>query len=209
MRYYWVLQKMSLRAYYRNRQALAFGLFFPIIIIVIFGLLNFGGATKVDIGVVDQSGGSAGALLLEPLRHIDAVNLHTGGSQSSDVDALKQGNRALVAVPPPGLGQPNGPSIAAYLNQGGLQQAQVGVAILNQVANQASFQKANIQRPAYAVQVQSLPGKSQSYTDFLVPGIIGLTIMLNGIFGIAFALPRLRQSGVLRRLLATPMRRLD
>ena len=36
------LQLISLKAYYRNRQAIFFSLIFPLVIMVIFGLLHLG-----------------------------------------------------------------------------------------------------------------------------------------------------------------------
>jgi ABC-2 type transport system permease protein len=54
--------------------------------------------------------------------------------------------------------------------------------------------------------VQVLPGQNTTYTDFLVPGIIALSIMQTGIFSVAFAFVQQKQTGVLRRLMATPMK---
>lgn len=45
------------------------------------------------------------------------------------------------------------------------------------------------------------------YVDFLVPGLIGLNIMSSGMWGVAFVIVETRQKKLLKRLLATPMRR--
>jgi ABC-2 type transport system permease protein len=42
------------------------------------------------------------------------------------------------------------------------------------------------------------------YIDFLVPGIVGMTVMQLGLFGVAFGFVHLKRSGALRRLFATP-----
>ncbi|MDQ6746873.1 MAG: ABC transporter permease, partial [Candidatus Dormibacteraeota bacterium] len=80
--------------------------------------------------------------------------------------------------------------------------------IVDQVATGFSFQVLHAQ-PPYVVETRDLPGKSLTYIDTLIPGIIGFSIMQTGIFSLAFALVRLRDAGVLRRLLATPMRITD
>ena len=45
------------------------------------------------------------------------------------------------------------------------------------------------------------------YIDFLVPGLIGLNIMSSGMWGIAWVIVETRQKKLLKRLVATPMRR--
>ncbi len=49
-----VLLTTSIKAYYRNRSAMFFSLLVPLLIMVIFGLLNLGGnSTSETVGVVD------------------------------------------------------------------------------------------------------------------------------------------------------------
>ena len=47
------------------------------------------------------------------------------------------------------------------------------------------------------------------YIDFLVPGLIGLGLMSTGLWGIGFSLSEMRTKKLLKRLMATPMRRSD
>jgi ABC-type multidrug transport system permease subunit len=47
------------------------------------------------------------------------------------------------------------------------------------------------------------------YIDFLIPGLMGLNIMGGGLFGVGFVLVDMRVRKLLKRLLATPMRRSD
>lgn len=44
-----------------------------------------------------------------------------------------------------------------------------------------------------------------SYADFLLPGILALVVMQSGLFAVAGNLVAMRQRGLLKRLLATPM----
>ena len=208
MRHYRTILTMSIRAYYRNPQAIFFGLVFPLVIMIIFGLLNLGAPTKVEVGIVDNANNAASKAFIAGLQSVDAVTLHTGDSQQGELDLLNAGKRDLVAVIPAGLGGASSPAMTAYLNQARQEQAQVARAILDQVSAQASFKVGNI-TPKFAVNVQQLAGKNQTYTDFLVPGVIGMTVMQTGIFSIAFVVVRLKGAGVLRRLLATPMRKID
>ena len=47
------------------------------------------------------------------------------------------------------------------------------------------------------------------YIDFLIPGLLGMNLMNSGMWGIGFALVEMRQRKLLKRYLATPMRRSD
>jgi len=47
------------------------------------------------------------------------------------------------------------------------------------------------------------------YIDFLIPGLLGMNLMNSGMWGIGFALVDMRQRKLLRRFVATPMRRGD
>lgn len=58
--------------------------------------------------------------------------------------------------------------------------------------------------PARDVEVTA-PGSR--YVDFLVPGLMGMNLMGGGMWGIGFVLVDMRMKKLLKRLLATPMRR--
>lgn len=56
---------------------------------------------------------------------------------------------------------------------------------------------------------QTVTAIGSRYIDFLVPGLIGMTLMGNGLWGVGFVLVDMRVRNLLKRLLATPMRRSD
>jgi ABC-type multidrug transport system permease subunit len=58
-----------------------------------------------------------------------------------------------------------------------------------------------------AVRTSSEPGAR--YIDFLIPGLLGMNLMGSGMWGIGFALVEMRQRKLLKRYVATPMRRSD
>ena len=55
--------------------------------------------------------------------------------------------------------------------------------------------------------VSNEPGSR--YIDFLIPGLLGMNLMNSGMWGIGFALVDLRQRKLLKRFVASPMRRGD
>ena len=60
---------------------------------------------------------------------------------------------------------------------------------------------------ATASQASSEPGSR--YIDFLIPGLLGMNLMNSGMWGIGFVLVEMRQRKLLKRFIATPMRRTD
>jgi ABC-2 type transport system permease protein len=60
---------------------------------------------------------------------------------------------------------------------------------------------------ATASTTSSEPGSR--YIDFLIPGLLGMNLMNSGMWGIGFALVDMRQRKLLKRFVATPMRRTD
>ena len=93
----------------------------------------------------------------------------------------------------------------AYTNAAQPQQAQVGGLLLNAVVGQMLLSAGDPNAPAGpVVELQELPGRDLGYIDFLVPGMVALTIMQLGIFSVAFGFVQLKRTGALRRLFATP-----
>jgi ABC-2 type transport system permease protein len=201
---FWMLTFSSMKAYFRNWSALFFTFLIPLVILGIFGLINFGNSTpSVNIGVVDQAHNQVSSSIIDSLKGIKAVKLHSGGLDP-EKQALQQGNRDLVVVLPASIGQ-GSTAITAYYNQGNPQNSQVAVAIMNQFVDRASFAFAGI-TPALTLDTKPVQSRNVTYVDFLVPGIIAMSIMQTGLFGVVFTFVQWKQRGILRRLMATPMR---
>jgi ABC-type multidrug transport system permease subunit len=62
---------------------------------------------------------------------------------------------------------------------------------------------------AFAPEPRAVTEPGSRYIDFLVPGLIGLGLMSTGLWGIGFSLAEMRTKKLLKRLMATPMRRTD
>src|SRR6188474_3858032 len=96
----WALFVACVRMFVRNRAAVFFSLFLPLIIMLIFGVLNFEGTTTVELGVVDEAGTDASAAFIDGLREYDYLELTTG-DRESELAALEAGDRGFVLVIPP------------------------------------------------------------------------------------------------------------
>ncbi len=81
--------------------------------------------------------------------------------------------------------------------------------VLSRSEVDAALQSAAGRQDALATSsaVSSEPGSR--YIDFLIPGLLGMNLMNSGMWGIGFALVEMRQRKLLKRFVATPMRRSD
>jgi ABC-2 type transport system permease protein len=199
----------SVRMFVRNRAAVFFSLFLPLIIMLIFGVLNFEGTTTIQLGIADEAGNQASAKLIDSLAGFDYLE-PSSGSRDALLTTLKTGDLDFVLVIPsaftPKLGQESG--LVAYAASGDPQQVQVAQGLLQQAVGQALF-VAGGGNPASGgfvapVSFESVASRNLGYIDFLVPGILGMTVMQLGLFGVAFGFVHLKRTGALRRLFATP-----
>jgi len=210
MRQTLVLTLMYLRAYTRDRTAMFFSLVVPLMLMVIFGSLNLGSFGKVSFAIDDQAGNAASRQLVATLEKIDTLQVRHIDSDT----ALRQLKRTeldmLVVIPkdyaiaPSRAAQPV-PTLIVYGNQAQAQQVAVGESILRQLIDQLSF-AVNQTAPVVTVKEEQVEGVRQRYVDFLVPGILGVNVMQLAIFSVAFALVVDKRRGVLRRIMATPLR---
>src|ERR1700685_1390141 len=72
-----------------------------------------------------------------------------------------------------------------------------------------ALQSAAGRKDAVATTAVTSSEPGSRYIDFLIPGLLGMNLMNSGMWGIGFALTDMRQRKLLKRFLATPMRRGD
>ena len=226
----------------RDRASLFWTFFLPLVIMVIFGLLNFGELGRVDLGIVDQADNAASADFIANLESISALDT-THGSLDAERAALEQGQRDLVIILPPQFGPtdasstpppdaPDAPvapaadapvapaadapiapaadapvapvAIAALYHAGRSSETQVGLGILRAAIAELNYAITGADR-VVSLDARPVNARSLGYIDFLMPGVIGMSIMQLGLFSVAFSFVTMKREGVLRRLLATPL----
>jgi ABC-2 type transport system permease protein len=63
--------------------------------------------------------------------------------------------------------------------------------------------------PMFALMVEDVQARSQSYLDFLLPGLLAFTLMQLSIAGSGFNIVEYRRKGILKRLFVTPIKPKD
>lgn len=77
------------------------------------------------------------------------------------------------------------------------------------LAADAALQRAAGRVDARKAELREMTEKGSRYIDFLVPGLLGMNLMGTGMWGIGFSIVTARSRGLLKRLVATPMRKRD
>jgi len=81
--------------------------------------------------------------------------------------------------------------------------------VLSKAEVDAALESAAGRKDVIATSTQASSEPGSRYIDFLIPGLLGMNLMNSGMWGVGFALVEMRQRKLLKRFVATPMRRTD
>lgn len=187
----------------RARQALFWNLAFPLIILTLLSLA-FGRGSSLSITVGVAGNGPLATQLHQALTSIKGVTVDLGTAQEEQ-DALKKGNRDAVLVVAAGTPSAAAPlPIILYYDQTNLSQGSAVVSLVSQVV-QGLNQALTHTRPLINLQQRGIAAVSNSYIDYLAPGIIAMSVMTSSIIGIASRMVGWREQKILKRLRVTPL----
>ena len=198
----------SLKMFVRNRQALFFSLFMPLMILFIFGSIDFDKPSRMHIGLVTHTPSPQTAAFVEKLRAADMLSISTGTLESEKAE-LAGGNRTAVLDIPDDLLSPGGAgdsrALPVYVNAGRPMEAQTAISMLNQLRDHISLAAAGAPS-LFSIKQEAVNAHNFRYIEFLLPGVMAMAIMQMSVFSVAFVFTRYKELGILKRLLATPMR---
>lgn len=203
------LTKSSIKMFIRNKQAVFFTLIMPIVIIMLLGFLSFDTVPKVEIGVaVTAPPTKATRQFLDQLKEIPAFDVKID-SEFNERKALENGDRSIVFIIP-GDFIPDGPltelkTIHVLKNSNDAQQAATAESIVSQILDKTTI-AATGAPTLFKIESQEVNSRDLKYIDFLVPGIVALSLMQMSVFSVAFVFAEYKEKGILKRLLATPMK---
>lgn len=188
----WQLFLMRLRTFRREPSATFWVFGFPLLMSVVLALAfrNQAG-TRLFVAVAD---GPERAAVVAALRASEGLGA-TEMTLAEGREALRRGKVALVVVPE---------TTARLL----LDPTQPDARTARLLVIDALQRAAGRSDPRTLSEERvTLPGTR--YIDFLVPGLLGFGLMSSSIWGLGWAIVQMRMGKLLRRLAATPMRRLD
>jgi len=179
-----------LREFVREPEAMFWAFIFPIIMSVALAVAFPGQeARPALVGVVDGPG--AEALRAALAGHDDIVLREIPAG--SDLSAIRDGDVQVIVVP----GTP-----PTYRFDPERAEGRVARLVVDNALKRAAGRTEPWVAREDAVAV---PGSR--YIDWLIPGLLGMNIMSTGMWGIGFAIVQARLRKLLKRLVASPMRR--
>ena len=179
---------MRIREFVREPEAVFWAIFFPILLSVGLGIA-FRNQPADVLAVATPSAALAQALRAEPELAVDELTADAAR------EALRLGKVVLVAEPAPAGGV-----VLRYDDTSPQGRA------ARLLADRA-IQRAAGRVDPVTVTDELLQEPGSRYIDFVVPGLVGLGIMSNAIWGLGFSIVDSRRRRLIKRLMATPMSR--
>jgi ABC-2 type transport system permease protein len=202
------LTTASMKMYFRNRTGIFFSLFFPIVFIVVFGLIFKNSSSSFKIDLTNDSHSQLATQFESSLKKIPAFKINNVSADQAAGDLNKDKADLTVTVPADfgqvKDGQLAKSTITAHYNAERPGNGQAAAQIVSQLTSGLNDAVTHNQR-IVTVEATGVKTKNLSYIDFLLPGMIGLSIMQLGIFSVAFAFVSYKSTGMLRRIQATPV----
>jgi ABC-2 type transport system permease protein len=187
----WNLTSVRFKEFLREPEALFWTFGFPIVLAIALGIaFRNRPADVVHVGVVRNASSARVVTSLGADKRVIAEEM----SPDSARVALRTGRVALVIVP--------GAEGVLYEFDDTRPDARTA----RSVADDALQRGAGRRDPVTVVERQ-VRERGSRYIDFVIPGLIGMNIMGDGIWGLGFAIVDARRKNLLKRLVATPMPR--
>src|SRR5688500_17833355 len=201
----------SLKAVFRSPSAVIFSFVFPLIFILVFGFIGSGG--RVSVRVAFDSRSDTMNAVYQNLKIIPGFNIVRKSRQETGADLEKGRISALIHIKKTNdsNGRPAAPYTIELITSEAVNPQNIVVvrSILEGVIkgiNEKEFPPT----PTIATinnEIKRIPGRIYRTIDFILPGQLGFSLLTAGVFGVAFIFFNLRQTLVLKRFFATPIRR--
>ena len=182
----------ALKMLYRNPHNVIWTLALPLVVLIALGLIGVRPPQQGRIGFAGTADRPFAARVMEQLSSAGAVSITTG-EPAALRDRLRAGDLDLVAV----LAADG--SVTTYYDAAQGQNVRLAETALTAALDRAR----GVDTPQSSIPIVI---RHLGWIDFLTPGIVALAIMNGSLFTVLYGLVHLKRRGVLRRLMATPLR---
>lgn len=209
LRMFWGQLVLEMKLFLRDKQTVFWTFFFPIFMILLFGyIFSKPDSIKFSVGIVDEDQSQQSEDLVNGLESIAVLKIEL----ASRVEIMQQlyeneKNVAIFIEQGFGRGISSGESkVEVMYNQAQMQIVQVVLSILRQTVDEMNWKLIDAKPPIQITQrpIQALK-RDLRYIDFLLPGLIAMSVMSTCLFSIGMVVVAYREKGKLRRLAVTPL----
>ena len=210
LRAMWAITKGSLRSIMRSPSAIIFSFVFPFIFILVFGFIgNSGGVQSIKI-IADNNSDTANDLYTA-IKNTKGVKILRYTDDKQRREDMEKGRVAGIMRIDKNVGAATPYSVSLKSTTSSDDKWPQLKALLESKINAISNAK-NPGRPAYAAfnfdyrkDIEEI--RQYKTIDFILPGMLGFSLLSSGVFGVAFMFFNLRNTLVLKRFFATPISR--
>lgn len=200
-----------LKMLFRNKAWVFFTFAFPLLFFLIFGYLLGAPSSATTLYYIDHDGSATSKAFLAALNATGAVDLKDGSSKDL-AQSLKDGKIAIYLDIPQGFESSVMAARQSNASAGNLQvfydrsktTSLATVSVIGQVMNGFNMQMEGAKELMTAT-THDVATASISYLEFLLPGIIGLSIMSASLMSTVGLSASNRSKGVFRKLATTPI----
>lgn len=208
IRSFLALTKASMKMYYRNKGAIVFTLLIPVALLSIFGFLSKGGGRTIHVALTNHASTGLSEQFANKLKTVGAFKVNEMPEAEAATE-LGKGEIDLQVIVPEAFGktragQPVAAAVETRFNKAKPANGQIANLAILQIVSELE-RRATRSEPVLTVRSKGVTTNNLGYFDFILPGILSMTIMQLGIFGVAFSFVALKASGALRRIQATPV----
>ncbi len=201
------LTKVFIQIFLRNRQYIIFSLLLPVVILGIVGL-NDGEVDPVEIGLVDNSTSVLSKNFITKLSSNPLFSIIEGDEEDLKEDLINGDLMMILVIPVDMQASNKTNNIKLLVDKSQIQFIESIKPVLNQTL--LSIEREITQEQAmFDLKIEDVKSRSQSFLDFLLPGIMAFMLMNLSIAGSGFNVVEFRRRGILKRLFVTPIKPID
>ena len=200
------ITKASLIGIFRSPQAVFFSLFFPIVLIVVFGALSGGGGISFNVAF-DAKSDTSNWVYRVINDNIPVLNV-VKGNEEELVDRLKKGRiSALINIQKTGSDTGVQYNVHFITTSAGQRDSAFLQPIIKQAVENVNNYGKSPQSKSIVLSNETVEARKYRMIDFYLPGMIGFALIGSAVFGVAFVYLTFRETLVLKRLFSTPVKR--
>lgn len=197
------LTRASLKALSRNPSAIIFNILFPLIFIVVFGFISEG-RFSIEIAVIP--GTDLNNNVIKNLENVNSVKFISGLTESEMISELEKGRiDAVIGISKDANGIT---SVLLKTSKASPERGNVFKLIISEIVDKQNLALAKSDFPVTVLKEEIVEGRKFKTIDFILPGQLGFSLLSSGVFGTAFIFLSLRQTLVIKRFFATPVKKM-
>lgn len=198
------ITKASLRSIFRSPSAVVFSFAFPLIFILVFGFVGNSGF-KLDVGIA-QTCDTTNAVY-EAILNNGQFRVYQHTPDKDLLADLNKGRIDGILDIQRNITGNGAPVTVVVKTSASSRNAALLLRMLQAMIDRGTVMTLSKQQVFAEIKEEPQPGIAYKSIDFILPGMLGFSLLSTGVFGTAFTFLSLRQTLVIKRFFATPIKR--